>query len=639
MMATGQQLHERLVADPFVAARTVWETADAPADIVEGQLAQKYETTAAGEHRWRGTLQRYWVFTWTLTLTDEGRVHVARELPGWFRVVLLAGVLIAPLLMLTDPATLTLGGLALVLYIRGPLRSDNPPVASCTSIVTERIHPLAQGAVLMIVLGIVALTLQGYPSAFGLLVLAPVLVILAALWYVELGLPGRAAEGQGSRQVLKIPLGMTVILFATLLLFFIVALLAGVLGALADSVAAEAATLPAQAEQPPAAETYDVGALTEAHRGFLTLFGYFLPLFSVILLVLFLLWISDAAETYDQLVTTRLQPFGSNGQRWLAAGLLGGLNLTLIGGAIVGLCVVAYGLTGTLYPPVNILGDLTQLLPPDLQPSTREMVAGLYQALAYNFRELPGLSPRGWSTVVVTLWLWPIGIIVVGTALGVVGRPFRALAALARSDRLSAARGQHLLGDDIQIRTVDLGGVPDAKPMTVLGGWRQYVFVSEVLVETLTDEEFEAVLRHEEYHLQESNRSLLAEALSLLVGGKNALLAFYDYRASERAADDYAARHTSYNTTHDAVEEMYKLAAAADDTADRLGINHPGIVHREAAQGLLEDLQDPGRLRRVFQRLMAGPAATYELYFGGALLDTAHLDPEARLARLRERAT
>jgi Zn-dependent protease with chaperone function len=265
------------------------------------------------------------------------------------------------------------------------------------------------------------------------------------------------------------------------------------------------------------------------------------------------------------------------------------------------------------------------------------LVIGLYRAFEFTLRGFPILSARAWATIAIALWLWPVVFILLGTSLGIAGRPFRALAVLTQSRPLSAAEGQTHLPSDIQVRAVDLDGAPDAKPMSLLRGWRQYVIVSEVLVEELDAEEFEAVLRHEEYHLQESNRALLLEALSPIVGGKNALLAFYDYRESERAADDRAVEYVGHKATYRAVEKMYNLAATANTAPNRIRIHHPGIVRREEISERVNDLNAVAKIRRLLRYPIATLNAPYQLYFGAVLLETAHLDAEARLNRLNQK--
>jgi len=68
------------------------------------------------------------------------------------------------------------------------------------------------------------------------------------------------------------------------------------------------------------------------------------------------------------------------------------------------------------------------------------------------------------------------------------------------------------------------------------------VAVSRSVVRRLSGEELAAVVAHESHHLRARDRTLLALAtLASVPVGRNALVAFLDYPARERAADDHAA--------------------------------------------------------------------------------------------------
>lgn len=90
---------------------------------------------------------------------------------------------------------------------------------------------------------------------------------------------------------------------------------------------------------------------------------------------------------------------------------------------------------------------------------------------------------------------------------------------------------------DATLYVVD-SGRPVVQALPMLGG----VLVSRTVIDALAEDELTAVLAHEAHHLRGRDRAFLAVAtLTSLPVGRNAVVAFLDYPARERAADDYAA--------------------------------------------------------------------------------------------------
>jgi hypothetical protein len=175
--------------------------------------------------------------------------------------------------------------------------------------------------------------------------------------------------------------------------------------------------------------------------------------------------------------------------------------------------------------------------------------------------------------------------------------------------------------------------------MTVLFGLRKYVIVSSLILEEFEDEELEALLRHEEYHLNERNFSLFADLLSILLGGRNTLLAFYDYRKSERNADAYAASRVGRVPLWHALHRLFQLRANSPTSSDDSPIRHPGVVGRTTpTEGESKESEETTEnlLKRLLSSIDAYTKAPQVLYFGGALLATAHLEEEARLSFVRD---
>lgn len=169
------------------------------------------------------------------------------------------------------------------------------------------------------------------------------------------------------------------------------------------------------------------------------------------------------------------------------------------------------------------------------------------------------------------------------------------------------------LGEDIFVRVGNLGG-PVVRPL-VIGPWR-FVLVDRTVRASLKDDEFAAVLAHEAYHLQNTGpaTSHPAGIASLAVGGRNALLAFFDYPAMERAADDYAAEVVG---TEPVLRALRRLEGLRYE-------QRPGVPsgRSDAVRGFVTVLSAPARL-----------------YFGPVLLDRAHRAVDERIERLTGRTT
>jgi Zn-dependent protease with chaperone function len=157
---------------------------------------------------------------------------------------------------------------------------------------------------------------------------------------------------------------------------------------------------------------------------------------------------------------------------------------------------------------------------------------------------------------------------------------------------------------DVEVRRADLG-TPVARPVSF--GSREFVLVDGTLVDRLSEPELAAVVAHEAYHLRRGGPagSLLAAVASMAVGGHNALLAFYDYPAIERAADTHAAQRTGREAVVKALRSLEQLR----------------YEHRP----------DPEPTDRPLGRARTLLSAPARLYFGPVLLDRAHRDVDERI--------
>ncbi|WP_254821069.1 M48 family metalloprotease [Haloglomus halophilum] len=216
----------------------------------------------------------------------------------------------------------------------------------------------------------------------------------------------------------------------------------------------------------------------------------------------------------------------------------------------------------------------------------------------------------------------PLAFLAVGWGAHLAGSVGGRLAAFARSEPLDAAARD--TGDGVPdafpvpVRVVSTDQ-PLVRPVAVAGLWRG-VLVGRPVVETLAADELRAVVAHEAHHLD--GRDLTAAAAAALAGlgfgGRNALLAFYDYAAAEQAADEHAARAVGPDATVRALRRLEALQArgAGAAVADGSGRIAPSTSRVRAVRSVLR--------------------APYDLFFGRVLLDAAHRPVDERVRHLRE---
>ncbi|WP_254829500.1 hypothetical protein [Haloglomus salinum] len=216
----------------------------------------------------------------------------------------------------------------------------------------------------------------------------------------------------------------------------------------------------------------------------------------------------------------------------------------------------------------------------------------------------------------------PLAFLAVGWGAHLAGSVGGRLAAFARSEPLDAAARD--TGDGVPdafpvpVRVVSTDR-PLVRPVAVAGLWRG-VLVDRPVVETLAADELRAVVAHEAHHLD--GRDLTAAAAAALAGlgfgGRNALLAFYDYAAAEQAADEHAARAVGPDATVRALRRLEALQArgAGAAVADGSGRISPSTSRVRTVRSVLR--------------------APYDLFFGRVLLDAAHRSVDERVRHLRE---
>lgn len=254
---------------------------------------------------------------------------------------------------------------------------------------------------------------------------------------------------------------------------------------------------------------------------------------------------------------------------------------------------------------------------PELPLPAGGLVEPAYATVDVAFAPLPGPA-RAYSVGFYALLVAPVLYVAAGWTYYVVTGLGARVSALARAERVT---GRGL--PDGRVLAVP-GTVAQVRPVGRVFGLSGVVLVTEAVLE-LADDELVALVAHETHHLR--RRDLLVGAVAALagvaVGGRNALLAFYDYPAAERAADAYAADRAGTDALVRALRRMETLQHDA-----RLPVSDGGASSDGSATSVVEGR--PSRWEHVVGYLRA----PYALYFGRVLLDGAHRDVDERIARL-----
>ena len=319
---------------------------------------------------------------------------------------------------------------------------------------------------------------------------------------------------------------------------------------------------------------------------------------------------------YISIQTSKIEPYRSNIPKYVITALYTASNLIMLAGITLTLTIIHYTITEEYLFPEPLLTRLG---------FTEPISVGI-TLLNTLFQSLPGASASTYTLMFELLVLTPL-IIILGMWLhSLTNENLVKYRVLKHSETLEK------LDQNIEVRVVPTG--PPIQTMTVLLGAKQYIIVNKELVERTEEGELEALVTHEAYHLQ--NRDLLmntfAALTGLLFGGKNALLALYDYPSREREADRKAVEKTSSGELINAIHESYELLSE-----DNL---HPGTQNPEqlANRGLKKMLEE-GILKSVKKdtiNLYHWLLRTYAVFFGNVLLSKAHLDKEDRIQYINQ---
>jgi Zn-dependent protease with chaperone function len=153
---------------------------------------------------------------------------------------------------------------------------------------------------------------------------------------------------------------------------------------------------------------------------------------------------------------------------------------------------------------------------------------------------------------------------------------------------------------------------PLAHATQILPG-QSVIVVSSGLKKSLSAEEFKAVIAHEEYHIRNRDPlwNTLASIFGIAVGGRNALIASYDYPQIERAADQYAAEQCSPTAVISALRAIERMETSSTPYAQFAGnSNQPRILE-----------------------LLSAP---YRVLFGSVVIANAHATVDERIRYLSQ---
>lgn len=604
--------------------------------ILEGQLDDAFDRIPGADRPQTWRVEHRVFPDDRLILTDDGQVRVFRRFEWWVRWAYLGLIVLAPLLVTSLWAVPLYLAASVIANSHG---YNEAPAPACTEITTDRVHGTVGITLLLALVPGIVQVITAFPHWTVTLLCGAALGIVATDIYLQDGIPFVSPDL--AKRPMTIPFRfLTESLGVTLLFFPVVALavffdrLGVVLGSYAEgetnrATASILADLTGGWEGPPLDP--DPEAIRQA---VLEPFSQVLQIVFMVVIIMLGLGIHGSKTRVEWLYRYRLRPFRSRLQRFATflvfLGFIGVLYATMS----IAVGILLYGVTGVYYLPASTLSPFHELLPAELSTSSEGLLAGLYRTLDYTLANVPVVSARTASLAFLCTLLWPFVFVAFGTIAELLGRPYRALRVLHLSDPVADV--QSLVADDIQVRSIDCCGYPDLRPLSVLFGAKEYVIVSGIVLEECPRDELEALLRHEQYHLQERSLGFGATVLSSVLGGANLLPAFYDFRESERKADAAAAEAVGVKPLRHAIIRLYDLQARAG--SNPIAVLHPGAIGTDTTRPETTQIRAEASAigTRVAAVLWSFLVATYQLYFGGILLDTAHMRKKERLDALRE---
>ncbi|WP_225335974.1 M48 family metalloprotease [Halomicrobium urmianum] len=291
--------------------------------------------------------------------------------------------------------------------------------------------------------------------------------------------------------------------------------------------------------------------------------------------------------------------------------------------------VVLFCLFGTLsFLGSNVIGAVTFGDGAIRDPSPRTIRTNFEGYLTVAELASPLPVPDAFAYVgLYALLLSPIIVLGLSWGMHVNGKLLDALARRRVSETLGTE--DRPVPDSAEIRVIDAPVLAAARgslfgPSTILVG-------RALLDELPSEEALDALLAHEAYHLEHLDHAVgaLASLSSVLIGGQNVLLAFYDLAESERAADRYAAERVSRAGLRSALRTCNALETDAAIARSSTSPSFVGSVTAAVSESVTEArrrawaVPSPGELLRTVRALAVAP---YALLFGSVVYDQAHLD-------------
>jgi len=283
------------------------------------------------------------------------------------------------------------------------------------------------------------------------------------------------------------------------------------------------------------------------------------------------------------------------------------------------------------------LGIYRKGLIQNFTPRGIELWREIYTNLDSVFESLPLLSPRSYSLLFVSLIFLPTLLLII-TWLA-----FLILQTISRASLIRGGRKENfVVVDDSKISVISVdSNRPIIQPLTLFFGLRKFIIVDRSVLDILEEDhnELQAVLAHEAYHLR--NREVLVNILSTIFsiavfGGRNALLAFYDYPRIEGEADRYAAEKFGSESLQNALRKIeYLQAQATEESRIEQILGLPGFVGTRA-EAEERNTGNPQEEITLVKRVLTDFFAPYSLFYGTVLFDQAHRSIDERIEKLSE---
>lgn len=284
--------------------------------------------------------------------------------------------------------------------------------------------------------------------------------------------------------------------------------------------------------------------------------------------------------------------------------------------------IIWYGFTGRVIVLPDWLMSLWGSELALIQPAFRHIIDTSFWLTGQVFEGWPIFSADVYAIAYVSLLFWPVFYFLISWVSNSLSSISKKVLVIQKSELVEVESG--VVPEDVDVLELDADYI-DARPVTLLLGLKEYIVVTRGLVELLEPDELDAVLAHEVYHI--SNLDLLINSLAGLLalgsGGRNSLLAFYDYPRIELEADDYAAEKIGVR------ELALALQKIEDERTGQIldGTVLPGFAWSEVPQRVRSEW------RQELRDYLLSP---YQLYFGGVLLSEAHRSCSARIERILE---